>query len=289
MDKRIIGFLPSAAFYVLALAAQVSGYTSPTVALILAVIATLMLLIPGCHHSRQWHRARVSEGKRGVDSWYFIALAFAVAAVAIGAGGYGVGLRSAAKAQPDPPSIVVQAPGNPTAILRRSYIGQSKILFDENLTKLSRLLNGRGVDAVRIADRFLPRFSYVNVNGFTEQQYEPFKSNPQQAIAILDEIYETIWGTILRENRDQIDDLNDVIQTGDPLTGFQSRMKQTIRYFDSFRIIYEKGDQQTNNNAAVIFSVLQEPTLKDVSSFNDWIEGCNRRIELKRKALENEK
>jgi len=39
-----------------------------------------------------WRRRRIASGKRGVDSWHFIALA--VAAIAIGAATYGIGLRS---------------------------------------------------------------------------------------------------------------------------------------------------------------------------------------------------
>jgi hypothetical protein len=45
----------------------------------------------------RWHRARVKEGKRGMDSWYFIALSGMVAVGAIGATAYGVGLRTATK------------------------------------------------------------------------------------------------------------------------------------------------------------------------------------------------
>jgi hypothetical protein len=41
-----------------------------------------------------WHRKRISVGKRGMDSWYFIALAVVVAIGAIGAAAYGIGLRS---------------------------------------------------------------------------------------------------------------------------------------------------------------------------------------------------
>jgi hypothetical protein len=46
----------------------------------------------------RWHRVRLKEGKRGMDSWYFIALSFLVAALAIGAATYGIGLRSASVA-----------------------------------------------------------------------------------------------------------------------------------------------------------------------------------------------
>lgn len=41
-----------------------------------------------------WHRRRIAGGKRGVDSWYFIALSLVVAGVAIGGAAYGIGLRS---------------------------------------------------------------------------------------------------------------------------------------------------------------------------------------------------
>lgn len=41
-----------------------------------------------------WHRKRVAQGKRGVDSGYFISLALVIAVIAFGAGAYGIGLRS---------------------------------------------------------------------------------------------------------------------------------------------------------------------------------------------------
>jgi hypothetical protein len=41
-----------------------------------------------------WHRKRIVGGKRGVDSWYFIALSLIVAIVAVRTAAYGIGLRS---------------------------------------------------------------------------------------------------------------------------------------------------------------------------------------------------
>jgi hypothetical protein len=43
-----------------------------------------------------WHRKRIAGGKRGVDSWYFIAFAFLVAVIAVGGAAFGIGLRSTA-------------------------------------------------------------------------------------------------------------------------------------------------------------------------------------------------
>lgn len=90
----IIKFLPSAAFYLLALAAQVSGYTSSLVATGLAAIGTLMLLIPACHHGHRWHQTRKSCGRTGLDSWYFIGPCIVLAVLAIAGASYGFGLRS---------------------------------------------------------------------------------------------------------------------------------------------------------------------------------------------------
>jgi hypothetical protein len=132
-----------------------------------------------------------------------------------------------------------------TIELRRKYIGQSKVLFDENLTQLSRILNGRGSEAVRLADKFLPLFT----PGFASKmldRYEPFNSNPQSVLKIMDEIHESIWGKLLRENRDQVPDLNDILADGSPIAVMQNRMRKTIQYFNAFKIVIEKGDEDVN-------------------------------------------
>lgn len=74
-----IRYFPSAAFYVLALAAQVSGYTSPTVAIVLAGVATLMLLVPACYHTHGWHKRRLAAGNRGLEPIYVIAFGLVIA------------------------------------------------------------------------------------------------------------------------------------------------------------------------------------------------------------------
>jgi hypothetical protein len=44
--RKLTEYAPSAAFYIFALAAQVSGFTSPTIAVLLFIVATLLLVIP---------------------------------------------------------------------------------------------------------------------------------------------------------------------------------------------------------------------------------------------------
>jgi hypothetical protein len=86
----------SAAFYLLALAATMSGLISQWFAAVLAVIATALLVWAGYHYAREWHIAKKNDGKQGLDSWYFIAPCLGVAIIAIAAAAYGFGLRSSA-------------------------------------------------------------------------------------------------------------------------------------------------------------------------------------------------
>jgi hypothetical protein len=96
--RRLVEFGPSAAFYIFALAAQMSGIVNPSIALALAAIATLLLFVPACHHSYAWHKTRKGNGAMGLDSWYFIAPCLALAMIGLAGAAYGFGLRSASPA-----------------------------------------------------------------------------------------------------------------------------------------------------------------------------------------------
>jgi hypothetical protein len=71
MGDRIRWVL-SAAFYLLALAATVSGYVSSTSAIILFAIATLLLLWAAYCYVREWQLSHLAAGKRGVEPWHLI-------------------------------------------------------------------------------------------------------------------------------------------------------------------------------------------------------------------------
>ena len=123
--RRLLEFGPSAAFYLFALAAQVSGYVSPASALVLAVIATLLLFVPACHHSHAWHRARKSDGRNGLDSWYFIAPCLVVAILAIAGAAYGFGLRASAS-QEEPNKA---APAQSVSPTREEFLKNATVII----------------------------------------------------------------------------------------------------------------------------------------------------------------
>ena len=76
-----------------------SGLVSKWAALVLALIATALLVWAAYHYAREWHKARNHDGKRGLDSWYFIAPCLVVAIVAIAGAAYGYGLRSSSSSE----------------------------------------------------------------------------------------------------------------------------------------------------------------------------------------------
>jgi hypothetical protein len=67
-------WVAAAAFYILALAAQLSGFTSSAIAWALAVVATLFLGWSIYHFVLEWHRSERQVGRRGVEPWHFLAV-----------------------------------------------------------------------------------------------------------------------------------------------------------------------------------------------------------------------
>jgi|GEM_PF-6397242 len=65
------GYAPAGFLYLLALAAQVSGYSSPSIAILLAVAGTAWLI---GHWAHKWHLRRRKAGKTGVEAWHLLAV-----------------------------------------------------------------------------------------------------------------------------------------------------------------------------------------------------------------------
>jgi hypothetical protein len=76
--EKFAEFGPPAFFYLLALAAQLSGYTSPGAAIILTALGSAWLTVSLLY---RWHVARVRAGKSGVEPTYLILIGTAGAAL----------------------------------------------------------------------------------------------------------------------------------------------------------------------------------------------------------------
>jgi predicted MFS family arabinose efflux permease len=74
MVTNLLEFGPVAFFYLLALAASVSGYTSATVALLLAGVGTLWLCGSLVYKGKKWHNRRIIAGKHGLEPSHLIVI-----------------------------------------------------------------------------------------------------------------------------------------------------------------------------------------------------------------------
>ncbi len=123
-------FIWAAAFYLLALAAQMSGYTNSVIAIALAGIATLLLVVPLGHQCRTWHSARREAGMWGLDSWYVIVPCLVVATIAIAGASYGLGLRGGAAKSPPGEFASIHSS---TSTQRPEYLKNIGFLYDPQL------------------------------------------------------------------------------------------------------------------------------------------------------------
>ncbi len=99
MWKFIIERGPAIALWLLALAAQVSGYTSTAIALTLVGAAAFFLIAPACHHARKWYLEQTAAGKMTLGipqivllfglagAWVFMTMGLGAAAWIIWSGG----------------------------------------------------------------------------------------------------------------------------------------------------------------------------------------------------------
>jgi hypothetical protein len=172
------------------------------------------------------------------------------------------------------------------ASLRRPYFGRSKDIFDENLTTISQLLNGRGVDALKKAEQVTATMS-VHPVAVQWRRYENVEATLRDIKAALEQINSVIFVRMMTEYRDQALDLNDILQSSNSLTNFSRGIDRAAASFFNFKDIFERSanDEVVRERASGLFADGRELLIKDMDDFKTWINECNRRIDMKRKAL----
>jgi hypothetical protein len=119
-----------------------------------------------------WHRKRIAVGKRGMDSWYFVALSSMVAVSAIAAAAYGIGLRStAAASSPNSTTTPVAPIQSEKPKPGKFYSQRNKNDLADALTDLSGILNTTGDDIVKKTDTLMKMWDHQMV--LASQQNNP--------------------------------------------------------------------------------------------------------------------
>lgn len=281
MGSRILGYLPSAAFYILALAAQVSGYTSTTVALSLAAIATLMLMVPAGYQSSLWHNARKSDGRRGLDSWFFIAPCLVIAILAVAGAAYGIGLRSSSNADRKPE---VTRPA--TVAPSKNYFQAEKVELGNLLSDVLSHLNAEGRQAAMDAQRF----SSPPIGPQSKHQLMELQSQIDNIRSQTVNLSRALFDNILQRNAKFNYELTQVIgsNSGDnlPLAPFQRALNAYHRDISVFLDQYDQIPEQTR--AWILDELFRRDALAlsdTASAFNGWLQQCTGRIDDMREAL----
>ena len=108
MWKIVVERGPAAGLWLLAMAAQVSGFNNVALALALIGFAAFFFVAPACHHAHAWRKQRIEAGKRTVTPFYLIAVGLggiAVFAVLAFAGVLWMGTESGVHNQQQTPVV----------------------------------------------------------------------------------------------------------------------------------------------------------------------------------------
>jgi hypothetical protein len=167
---------------------------------------------------------------------------------------------------------------------KRTYLGKEKERIDEDITAISTLLNSKGLQAVSNANRVANFFAMPSI--FEGAKMDGLIDNVKTISPTLGEIYSAIWEKMLVEHRINSLDLEDVLQSKEPLVNLQTASNRFASGFEQFKAIYvNNGNPEMRQAALMLFVQLKEPLLKSTQEFNQWITDCNSRIEAKRAAL----
>jgi hypothetical protein len=184
-----------------------------------------------------------------------------------------------------PTAIAGPPPAQPAwKTLRRAYIGRSKEQFDENLTIISRLLNGQGSEVIRLISLIIRDMAPMPPE-MRPERYAAMKPSALEAQTLLEQIHKKIYDQILIEYRDQSADLTDILERPDALVGVENAIGRLLSLYNNFEELSKALRPEMLQNVKILFGAQREPLQTAMNEFSAWIGGCNSRIEAKRIAL----
>lgn len=275
--------------FFLNLAAGIVGDPREPTGMIGYIIATGVIFIG----VRNWHRKRLAEEKRGVDSFYVIALLLGIAAVAIGGACYGVGVRSAAQsAQVQPTSVVTpepQAPQKSILVPGKYYSTQDKERISEILFAVSAAFN-----------KVLPKVQ-SGLNAVTggwdrpNEDLKPYLARITETQAAVSELYTTLFDKILPENKNYSTEVDTLLErSNNGLSNMQTSLNEYLNALTVFNDYQGVFHQQTSlpydprkreNLVRLISLATHNLTVQADNSFRLWAGQCKERIEATQKAM----
>lgn len=175
-----------------------------------------------------WHRKRLAAGKRGMDSWYFIALSLVVAVVAIGGAAYGVGLRSAsAKVAAGPSKEVVAthidlggvAPESKSVLIAsRYYSAKNKEEVAGVLDRISDVINREGDQTLQLAELAINRSPWDRPG----EDLAPFIKRMEEIASLTVKMHVALYDEVVDKEREYRVEVNSILFPKEAFTQFQT-------------------------------------------------------------------
>jgi hypothetical protein len=281
-----IRFALAAATYILALAAQVSGYTNPAVALVLAVIGTAVLVVPCCHYVRRWHCGRQEAGKAVVEPLHLIIVGLAgiiiFAAVALG------GALWHLKKAPSPDAAISeshsQTAAPPEKKEKKYYSAAEKEELANAMYRVSQVLTTEGLPAAQEAERISRDMKYPPEDHYLDS----LKQRTDDIAGRLAKIEEEIWGKIFSKKAYPIYDLQHILECNHQNT--HSVLKNLIvtigRFKDGLLTIEKAEGRELKSSVAILVSHAYAEQLRTLAGLlGNWIGQCQNHIQEKQQEL----
>jgi hypothetical protein len=178
----------------------------------------------------RWHRARVKEGKRGMDSWYFISLALVIAVACFGVAIYGVGLRTAQSARasvPSPPDSAVAPPAqsgatNSVLVASRYYSSKNKDEVAERLDRISTSINVTGEELFKEAEIAINRSPWDR----PDEDLGPYIARMNRVIDLYGTMKTDLYDHLVDGEREYRVEINAILFPQEPFSEFKTAAEQ---------------------------------------------------------------
>jgi hypothetical protein len=227
-----------------------------------------------------WHRKRTAEGKRGMDSWYFIALSFVIAGIAIGGGAYGIGLRSAAA--PDPNRVSQDtaqiqpssaAPTGSVLVSSRYYSTKNKEEVAAFLDKISDAINKTGDEILVLAEQALNNSPWDRPG----ENITPYIKRMDDIAALTIKMHIALYDELLANEREYRVEMNSILFPKDPFIHFQTGVNA---FHNGLSVWMNMRDSAGNVERNELLRLVQSSRMSFGEARDKFVAWLSRRQEL---------
>jgi hypothetical protein len=227
----------------------------------------------------RWHRARVKEGRRGMDSLYFISLAFVIAFACFGVAIYGVGLRTARSAV----AVSVRSSVADTAVApssksgatnsvlveSRYYSAKNKDEVAERLDRISASINVTGEELFKEAETAINRSPWESAEDMGQ-----YVGRMNRIIDLYDTMKTDLYDHVVDGEREYRVEINAILFPQEPFSEFKTAAEQ---FRDGLAVW---GKTRNSDSKDEILKLIQASRITFAIARNNLLKWVQQRTEI---------